>query len=202
MMPSSNHYRIEESGDALQLIMPYRTLWFQTMVLVILSGIIGCIILPLLPYSYIGGMAYTVNKEQTISLLFLPISILITLTIFSIEILWQLIGKEEIIITNENIYIRHKILGLCIANKYHADKISGVYVSSKTESWQTMDISRRFRFWNYKRGRISINCGLTPFGEVNTDRFGSILDEEESQYIVAIIQKRFPKYEYQPVDQR
>ena len=195
MIHTPQHYVVNEKDGVLQLTMPYRTQWFQTIGLIFACVLILIIILPIIIYSYISRIAYSQNIEQPIIYTLLPLFIiLLFLAILIIEILWQLIGKEVVYISDESITISHQIFGLGITNIHHADEISGIYVSNQTDLWQSFWINRRYKFWNYKRGRISINCGKYILGGVITDRFGSILDEEGSHHLVSIIISRFPKY--------
>jgi hypothetical protein len=198
MFDTSERYQMDEADGVIYLIMPYRKQWFQIISLLIGISAGGCIMIPVIYYLFISGLANALNKEQPVALIF-PFMILLILLIFSfLEIIWQLTGKEIITISDESIHIRHQIHGFGVTNKFPEAIISGIYVSRQTDLWQTFWTRRSSSFWNYRRGRISINCGRTFLGEAQTYRFGSILDEEGSNHIVEIILKRFPRYEHPP----
>lgn len=197
MSTTLKRYTVEESGVSLRLMLPYRTQWFTTTMLALGFVFLVAAFIPLAFNLFMGNMVWFLgNTHQPIFFLNIAI-LLLTALLWLVEILWQLVGKEVVEVTDDHIIIQHQIFGLRIRNKYHADSINGVFISRQKEHWLTMLFSSRgFRFLNFGRGRVALNSGKTIFGEVKTYRFGSILDEEEAQQIVTMIHRRFPKYKY------
>jgi hypothetical protein len=116
----------------------------------------------------------------------------------ALELLWQLIGREVIEISDEHIVVRHQILGLKITMNFHAGEISGLFVSHAKPNRLAMWFSHRnpTGSLNFKQGKVAFNRGRTIWGGVKTFRFGTSLDEEEARQLVALIHKRFLQYVY------
>ena len=115
---------------------------------------------------------------------------------FPIEMLWLLVGREIVEITDDAITISRQILGRRItAIKFRADKINGVFVSSQKDTpFHAGDAIIPY----FKDGKIAFNYGKRLFGGVATFRFGSILNNGEAGHLVSTIQNRFPRYRYDP----
>ncbi len=194
MFDTPERYQIDEADGAIYLIMPYRKQWYQIMSLIIGILASGCIMVPIIIILYASGMAYALNKENPVALI-IPFMILLILLLFSyVEINWQLKGRELITITDEYVHIRHQIYGFGVTNKIPAEIISGIHLSKQNDLFHSFWTRRSSAFWSFTRGRVSITGGHTFLGEAQTYRFGSILNEEESNHIVEIILKRFPRY--------
>jgi hypothetical protein len=194
MLDTSKSYAVDEAEDVISLIIPFRKQWYQILSLIIGVCASGCVLSPVIILLYTSGMVNALINETPIALI-LPFVILCFLLLFSyIEILWQLTGREIITMTDDYIHIRHQIQGFGITIKLSADKISGIYVSRQNDLLHSFWTRRSSAFWSYSRGRIAINSGRSFLGGVKTYRFGSMLDEEGTNNIVEIIQKRFPRY--------
>ena len=126
--------------------------------------------------------------------LFLAI-LLVVGPLMLVESLWLLCGVEIAEITENQITIKHQILGLGISKNFEAQGIEGVFVSNP-RNIQVDDSAREFKFISFKRGIVAINYGKTLFGGPRTYRFGSMLDREDAKRIVERIHERFPQYKY------
>jgi hypothetical protein len=202
MFETSERYQMDDADGMIYLIMPYRKQWHQIFSLFIGILLSGCMMIPIIIILYTSGMAHALFTEQPVALI-LPFMLFgILLLVAFIEIIWQLTGREIITITDEYFQIRHQIPGFGVTKKIPAARISEVHVSGQPDLWHAFWTRRSSAFWDYKRGRISINCERTILGEVQTYRFGSILDTNDSKHIVETILERFPRYALPPGDMR
>jgi hypothetical protein len=195
-LPISRHYSVEELGTSLKLVFPYRKEW-----LAIIGSIVSLLLIGAWLSVVIAVFAQLVSPPETVGsvqlvpclvgLVFLAIPLL-----YMIDLLWLLIGKEVIEISDDGIIVRHQVLGLGIARKFHASKINSLFVSRvKTDQLARLLLrSNHPGYLNFKLGKVAFNCGRTIWGEVKTFRFGTILDEEEARQVVSVIHKRFPQY--------
>jgi hypothetical protein len=196
-LPASPHYTVEELGISLKFIFPYRKEWLTIIgstVSLLLFGVWLSIVIavfaqqPVSPLETIGSVELV---PCLAGLAFLTIPVM-----YVIELLWLLIGKEVIEISDDGIIVRHQILGLGIARKFRANKVNSLFVSRvKTDQLaRWLFRSNRPGYFNFKQGKVAFNCGRTIWGGVKTFRFGTILDEEEAGQVVSVIHKRFPQY--------
>jgi len=196
-LPASQHYTVDELGISLKFVFPYRKEWLTiigSIVSLLLFGVWLSIVIavfaqqPVSPLETIGSVELV---RCLVSLVFLTIPIM-----YVIELLWLLIGKEVIEISDDSVIVHHQILGLGIARKFHASKVNSLFVSRvKTDQlahW--LFRSNRPGYFNFKRGKVAFNCGRTIWGGVKTFRFGTILDDAEARQVVSVIHKRFPQY--------
>jgi hypothetical protein len=191
MLTTSQHYTIEDSSSTVRFSFPYRKLW--VFVFGLSGGVIAAIVISFLTLLDIftpGNTSPLINTD----ILFLAICISLAI-IGLVELLWLLIGREIVVITDSQIVVKHQIYGVGISKIFRTDDIDCVFVSHKKNDWLTY-ASRELKFFNFKKGMVAINSGKTIFGGVRTFRFGSILNEGEAKQIVAIIFQRFPKYKY------
>ncbi len=114
-------------------------------------------------------------------------------TIALIELLWQLCGVEIAEVTDSQITLKHRIFGMGISKNLQVQGIEGVFVSNQKEGYWFADMSREFKFLNFKKGTVAINYGKTFLGGPRTYRFGSILGREGAKQIVEQIHERFPR---------
>jgi hypothetical protein len=179
---SSKNYTAQKSETSLKFYISFRKYWEIISYLIIgFLVLFGVIISQLLKDSP--------NLLIIVLLWFSPLIIF-----YLIEILWLLIGREVVEVNRDHIIIRHQILGLGISSRYDAKNIQGVFISQK-HGEPTL---RGIKFLNFKIGKIAINYGTSLFGEVNTLRFGSNLEDWEVRDIVAAIHEKFPRYIYIP----
>ncbi len=202
----SQHYTVEDLGSSLRFIIPYRTQWLTTLLLAL--GILFIVSI-LVTVTWSGSKLIQAMGFRAIVLFpVICLGVLIALLTGAyefVELLWQVMGKEVVEVHDDSIALRHQILGAGITRRYHVDSVSSVFVSPPTDTWLTaryspgVSLFSRSRFGSsafrsFKRGRVALNSGKTVFGEDDTFHFGSSLDEEEAQYIVATIHQKFPQY--------
>jgi len=203
------HCTVEELGSSLRFVGPYRTQWVTTCLLA-LGMLFIALILVALTWSEIaliqamGFQAFVVSPCNGLgSLLFLLIG-----ASELVELLWQVMGQEVLEVYDDAIVLRHQILGVGITRRYSVDTIGSVVVSPPTDTGLTalhtsgMGLFSRFglrrsAFQSFKRGRVALTSGSTRLEDYNTVHFGSSLSEDEAQYIVAIIHRKFRHYGHQ-----
>ena len=196
---SSPHFQIEDLGASLRFTFLYRKYWLEIAVLsiVLAIGLSGTVY-------YVGvllaGQALIPFTNFSVVLLLNLLIVLVVAVVCLTELLWQLVGREVVEISAEEVVMRHRIFGLGPSRRHEARNISGVFVSQRKYAgvgW--LRFQREMRFLSFKRGRIALNNGKTIWGGVRTYRFGSILGEAEAREIVALIHERFPQYQYRSV---
>ena len=197
-LPASQHYSFDEVGASLKLIFPYRGRRWDT---------VGRAIGALLLWLWLIVIAVTFIVPATIEAIpirrFYSLALTMALSfaatiplIGTLDLLWLLIGKEAIEISDDSIIVRHQIFGLGVARKFNASKVNGLFVSRVKDGQLARWLFRNNQpgYLNFKRGKVAFNYGKTIWGGVKTFRFGTILDEEEARQIVSLIHKRFPQY--------
>lgn len=84
-----------------------------------------------------------------------------------VELLWQVIGREELEIDSEGVQLRHVVFGRGTSRRYATDAVSSVFVSHTNEphpwvAWSapgTLFSRRRFgppAFEFFTRGRVAV----------------------------------------------
>ena len=196
-LPALQHYTVDELGTSLRFVFPYRKEWLAiigSIVSLLLFGAWLSVVIAVFAQQLVSPPE-TVGSVQLVpclvSLVFLAIP-----SLYMIDLLWLLIGKEVIEISDDSIIIRHQVLGLGIARKFHASKINSLFVSRVRTDWLAHWLIRSNHpgYLNFKLGKVAFNCGRTIWGGVKTFRFGTILDEAEAGQVVFEIHKRFPQY--------
>ena len=184
------HYTFETIGSTYRFVFPYRKEW-----LLIVSYGVGFVFVAIFFWP-IAGQAGFGNILGPMNWLEWAIGafVLLMLGLMVIELLWQLMGKEVVEISDDAVVIAHRILGLGPSKRFAVDKVNGVFVSPRG-SWAAMRGGRSdYRFFNFKRGHVGLNSGKNLLGQPVTYRFGSSLEEGEAGQIVAQILSRFPQY--------
>ena len=105
------------------------------------------------------------------------------------NLMWQLVGKEEIQVTNGSITISQVIIGYKRSKEYLAEHIKDLDVA-----WASMD-DLTFR-------RISVplgaNYGMIAFDYgARTFRFAGVVEAAEAKQIIAEIKQKYPQYKNQ-----
>jgi hypothetical protein len=105
------------------------------------------------------------------------------------NLLWQLIGREEIQITNQSITISQVILGYKRSKEYLAEHIKDLDIA-----WASMQdlIFRRMSV------PLVANFGMIAFDYgARTFKFAGGIEEAEAKQIIAEIQQKYPQYKKQ-----
>ena len=117
-----------------------------------------------------------------------------------LELLWQFIGKEVIILSSNGIVLQRQIFGIKLSRRFRAAKLNGLFLSHLRDTNIGVRILMRTRPYgliNFRQGKIAFNYGtLWPLGGPNTLRFGTGITAEEAAQIVTLIHQRFPQYQY------
>ncbi len=198
MLITTPHYKVENLGASIRFISPYRKSEFRAFVSIISLGSI--LLLPLLLPIIMPGridlalvLRSPVSPIIILAIIFAVIGVILQL----IELLWLVTGLEVVEISENQIIVRHQVIGLGISRKFRSESITGVFVSRQKNDWLTyFPMERGNRFLDFRKGLIAINYGKTILGKPKTFRFGSSLNHEEAKEIVAIIHQKFLQYKY------
>ncbi|MCC7187756.1 MAG: hypothetical protein IT312_03365 [Anaerolineales bacterium] len=181
--PSTPKHKTEDLGDKLVVSIPSRKIFPFIMVFSIWSLI------------WLGGEISLIAAMFTSSTYnILSVSIVIVWFIFwtflgavlLYNLLWLLIGKEEIQITNQSITISQVVLGYKRSKEYTAD-----YIKDLDIAWASMQdlMYRRISFpLGTSFGMIAFDYGARTF------KFASGIEEAEAKQIIAKIQQKYPQY--------
>jgi hypothetical protein len=193
-------YIMDDSGTSLRFICPYHGRLVEKIAVVwgLFSIVIFTVIVSLVLFSPSPDSSQTDWWGIGVFGFFLVTIFLL----YGIELLWQLIGKEVLEVSLDDIIISHWIMGFGISRRYPADKIEGVFVSQARDRniWHRLFFRRDVSgFSFFKHGKVALNCGrYWLLSRPKTFRFGTGLTEEEAEHIVSMIHNRFPHYRYQP----
>lgn len=178
VQPSSPKYKIVENEDGLVFIIP--SLKFLPLLMVL--GIWSLMFLVLETIILVTVFSGKIDLSGIIFALFLNVIGLFILYHF----LWQLIGKEEIQITNSSIKISQVVLGYKRSKEYLLEYIKNFGLARVS----TKDIvSHSGPFLSTSSiGTISFDYGAKTF------RFAGSIDEAEGKMIIAKIQEKYPQY--------
>ena len=80
------------------------------------------------------------------------------------QIIWTLTGLVTITITNDNLTIDKKIMGISKTKKYDLNKISDIYILTNTDS------NSSWNFGGIKRVAASRSCGFSTLLITNIDK--------------------------------
>ncbi len=185
-------YTFETVGATYRFVFPYRTEWLR-----VISNGVGVAVIVVLLFSQFGLTLVADAERMSLVVLLLAAVFAVALAVTASEILWQLAGREVVVISDDGVVIRHAILGLGPARKFPAEKIDRLYASAD-QSWLNTWGQRDYRWFNFRRGRVALDSGKTLWGSANTFRFGTRLDDGEAAQVVGVIVGRFPQYTSKP----
>jgi hypothetical protein len=205
----------QDLGSALRFVAPYRTQWVTTVWLSVEMLLI------LLFLAALAWAEWTLFRTMGLrALLFLPPSLLgFALLLFmgayrGVELLWQLAGREELVVDRDGLQLRHVVVVRVTERRYAMSAVAGVSVTTEREphpivAWfapGTPPSRRRYgpsAFESFTRGHVAVGIAAeappllgarhAPEG-VHTAHFGSSLEKAEAARIVATIRRRFPGY--------
>lgn len=100
--------------------------------------------------------------------------------------LWNLLGKEVVVINNSGLVIKHEIFGYGRKKEYESMYIKNIRVSP--QPFNLFNFSSGLQAWGIGGGFIAFDYGAKTY------RFGASIDEAEAYQIVERIKKRFPIY--------
>lgn len=104
-------------------------------------------------------------------------------------LLWQLLGREMILVSNSGITTSRSLLGFSLFPKeYDSKYIKDLRVSVFISANDIFGWSRAFHFYGLGGGIIAFDYGA------KTMNFGIGIDEAEAKQILLKIQKRYPQY--------
>ncbi len=102
-------------------------------------------------------------------------------------LLWNFLGQEITLVSNESIIISRKILGIGVVKRYEADKTANLHVDEVKENW--------FLFKDDEMKNPEIGCkSILFYYGAKTVKIVSSIVEAEALQILETIQKRFPTY--------
>lgn len=102
--------------------------------------------------------------------------------------IWQLVGKEKIVVSHEAVSISKDILGFTLPKIYASDHLKDLRVSPFTPQPFVLSWYRSNNIWGIGPGIVAFDYGS------RTVNFGSGLDEAEAKEIIKLITNRFPQY--------
>jgi hypothetical protein len=173
--PTIHKHRTKDLGDGLIISVPSR----KKLGFILVLGLCAFAWLDL-ELLIIFLFPYVFPRES--NLLFLVVwSGLGVLVIYSLA--WQLIGKEEMLITNQLIKISKVVLGFKRSKEYPAAQISDLRIT-EFDLYHPRD--------GIQQGLISFNYGAQTPDKYAT--FAAGVDEGEAKQIIAEIQQKFPQY--------
>ena len=189
IIPPDARHTITHQNDGLEVIIPPLKNWFQIIYLfvVLVTWFVSEI-------AAIGIFVFDLTPGLPEELIFLSIAkslliLIVWTTVGGLGIyilLWQLVGKEKIIINERGFSIRHEIFSKSRPKEYLAKHISALRVSPNQPAHS--DRSMFWEFWGFGMGTLAFDYGAKTF------RFGIRLDEAEARQIFNQIQLHFPKY--------
>ena len=189
IIPPNARHSITHRNDKLEIIIPPLKNWFQIIYIFFVLvtwfvselAAIGIFVLDLTPNA-LGELTFlSIAKSLLVLIVWTSVG---SLGIYIL--LWQLVGKEKIIISEKGFCIRHEIFGKCRPKEYLAKYISALRVSPNQPTYS--DRSIFWEFWGFGMGTLAFDYGAKTF------RFGIRLDEAEARQIFNQIQLHFPKY--------
>ena len=118
----------------------------------------------------------------------------VILAVMALDLLYQVIGKEVVEVSDEAVVIRHQILGIGPFRRTPAAKVSGLVVSQQTDRPGFLLGGSRNGLFDFNRGRVALGSGKDWLGVARSYRFGASLGEAEARQLAAQILSRFPQY--------
>jgi hypothetical protein len=107
----------------------------------------------------------------------------------ALMLLWDLAGKQIIVISSSAITVSHNLFGLGGSSEYKSEHIRDLRVSQ----WIKRYNNRLFLPFVYQFAVFADTPLAFDYG-AKTYRFGNNIDESEARQIIAIIHQRFPQY--------
>jgi hypothetical protein len=190
------HYAFETIGSTYRFVFPYRKEWWRILSYGVSAAVVMVVVLPVsasvLSGDWLGQMGFE-------TLLLFGVALFFGVGLALMELLWQVVGREVVEISDDALVIKHHILGLGPAKKFAPETVSRLQVSQQNE-WTGSQFfgGRDYRYFNFKRGWVALNSGKSLLGKPVTYRFGTSLDEAEAGQVVAQILSRFPQYRAKP----
>jgi hypothetical protein len=197
--PPSARCTIEALGESLRIVCPSRKHWFQVVFLgVWLVGwmfgetMVGGILLSGLIGRFLGrspeGFGIDFSALHGVSLFMLVWFVGWTVGgAFALyAFLWQLAGKEIVLLSYSSIQVRRQVLGIGWTKEYLAEHVKNLRVSQM--GYSEAGWSRSLIAFGMVGGFIAFDYGAKTF------RFGSGIDEAEAKQIVSVIQRCFSRY--------
>ncbi len=197
--PPSGHHKVAYLGDSLEIAIPSRKQWFQTVFVafwligwtfgevfvgsILLSGIVG--LLSGKSPKPTGGEAIFGAGGGLFMLAWFCLWTVGGAFVWHV-FLWQMAGKEVVRISHRSMLIGRQILGIRRTKEYLAEYIRDLRVSPA--DYSSFGWSRSARAWGLSGGLTAFDYGA------KTLRFGSGVDEAEAKQILATIQEHFPQY--------
>lgn len=184
--PPAPKHRIEDLGDRLIISMPSKKILpfilvfgvWSLMWLAMEIGLIATIFTP---------TKYNILNVSLFIIWFVFWNLLGAILLYNL--LWQLIGREEIQITNQSITVSQVILGYKRSKEYLAEHIRDLDIA-----WASMNdlLFRRMSI------PIGANFGMIAFDYgARTFKFAGVIEEAEAKQIIAEIQRKYPQYKQQ-----
>ena len=190
------HYVLENVGNTYRFIMPYRKEWWRIISYAISAAVVLVVVLPLSLTVFTDVGSGKIGLEV---LVLFGFALVFGVGLALMELLWQLVGREVVEISDDALVIKHQILGLGPSKKFTPESISGLQVARQSD-WATPQFfgTRDYRLFNFKRGWVALSSGKSLVGRPVTYRFGTNLEEIEAGQVVAQILGRFPQYRAKP----
>ena len=165
--PPLPRFQLQIAEASTRIIIPNRKNWYG-----ILIAIIWLVMFIFIEITFTKSSSINSFSDQpAIFLLFGGIGIFF--------LIWQIAGKETIIITNGLITIANGILVFSYPREYEAQHVKDLRVSQSFESNSPFPI---------EPGVIAFDYGARTY------RFGRGCDEAEAKMILAEITQRYPQY--------
>lgn len=196
ILPSESRYKSKFIGDKLEIIIPVHRRWYLLVFLFIwlifwlfgelaVGGMIISGLISILTGNAPPGSILAMGGGGLFMLIWL-----IGWTVgggFAIYIfLWQLVGRERIVINKEGLTIARELWKWSRAKSYLKKHLLNLRVSPEVfnmNSWKG-----GLQFWGIGSGVVAFDYGA------KTVRFGSGMEEAEGNMILSEIQQYFPEY--------
>jgi len=187
--PPAPKHTCEDLGDKLIIAIPSPKHWFR----IILMGIYT-LVLAIAGLSFLGYLEFGQELDKPPILFFIIFVIfwIVFLCLMIYQLLWQIVGKEDIEITAQSIKISRVVPVLHSQKEYLASYIKELRVSSSNLNLNPPMMSWTYSYyypWHHNAiGSLAFDYGAKTF------RFGMSIDEAEAKQILAEIQQKFPQY--------
>jgi len=184
--PLAPRYTIEDLGDKLVVSMRSLKIWSAIFVFGIWSFCWAGIEIFLI-FALVNGKATVKGDRFSFAIFTLLWTGLGAFFIYNL--LQQLLGKEEIQVTDQAITISQVVLGYRRSKEYLAEYIKDLGLMHV--GMQDL-VSREAPFpWRSHLGSISFDYGARTY------RFAASLDDAEAKQLIAAMQQKYPQYKKQ-----
>ena len=183
-------YEFETIGNTYRYVLPSQKDWLQ----------IGMNALFLVAFAalFLSGDLFTVLShgfgQIDRRLLLVDGIIVVVLAVNVLDLLYQVMGKEIVEISDEAVVVRHQIFGIGPSRRTPAAKVSGLFVSQQKDQIGFRFGGSRNGFFDFGGGRVALRGGKDWLGVTRSYRFGASLGETEARQLAAQILSRFPQY--------